>query len=69
MSQKLPQELKLKLVEIINQRKIEKRNDPSFSDFADFVQVQAATYMNPIMKRHTSTNKYNPWPNNENRGF
>ena len=71
MSQKLPQELKLKWVEIINQRKIAKRNNPSFSDFADFVQVQAATYMNPIMKRHTSssTGKYNSRPNNENRGF
>ena len=69
MSQKLPQELKLKWVEIIDQRKMEKRNYSSFFDFADFVQVQATTYMNPIMKRHTSTSKYNPWPNKENRGF
>ena len=48
MSQKLPQNLKVICVEFIYERKFEKRDYPSLFHFVDFVQVQAATYLNPI---------------------
>ena len=69
MSPKLPQNLKVICVEFIYERKFEKCDYSSLFNFVDFVQVQATTYMNPIMKWHTSTSKYNPWPNKENRAF
>mgnify|MGYP001800777051 CR=1 FL=1 len=65
MSQKLPHDVKLKWVEVINQRKAEKKDYPLFPDFVNFVQMQADTYMNPIMKRNGGSGKYNL--NNDNR--
>ena len=56
MSQKLPHDIKLKWVEIINHKKLMQAGYPSFSDFVEFVQVQADTYMNPIMKRGDGKN-------------
>ena len=66
MSQKLPHDVKPKWVEMINQRKAEKKDYPLFPDFVNFVQMQADTYMNPIMKRNGGSGKYNQ--NNDNRG-
>ena len=37
MSQKLPHDVKLKWVEVINQRKAEKKDYPLFPDFVNFV--------------------------------
>lgn len=66
MCQKLPHDIKLKWVEILNQRRMAKQEYPSFSDFVDFVQTQAFTYTNPIMRRQAT--KFNLKSQSDNNG-
>ena len=66
MCQQLPHSIKVKWVEIINQRRAEKQGYPSFSDFVAFVQMQDFTYTNPIMKHQAS--KFNQWPQSDYYG-